>query len=455
MNSFFIIFKIEELRKKLLYTLGLLVIYRFGSFITIPGIDPIAVANAKPRGQSILDVVDIFSGGALFKLSIFSLGIMPYISSSIIMSLLTVIIPYFAALQKEGEYGRRKINQYTRFGTVLLCAIQSLFILFWAVDQTSRDGAPLVSTEISKPFFYFIGVITITTGTLVLMWMGEQITERGIGNGVSLIIFAGIIARLPTNIIKMINDPSVKIFDIFVLIILFVLLIAFTVILSQGVRKIPLQYGKRIVGRRMVQAQSQSLQFKLNAASVMPIIFASSLLLFPQTVFGMLGSQAQSWIGWQILQSWLNPFAPTFLQQLPYYIVYSALIIFFSYFYTAIYINPVELSEQLRKIGGYIPGIRPGQQTKERLEYILNRIILPGGLMLAGLAIAPYLIINFLDLKANQNIQGLAYTFGGTSLLIMVGVALDTLKQIEAQLKMRNYPGFMTIRKTKLKGKLQ
>ncbi len=454
MNAISVIFKIEELRKKLLYTLGLLVIYRFGSFITIPGVDSIAVANAKPRGQSILDVVDIFSGGALFKLSIFSLGIMPYISSSIIMSLLTVIFPYFAALQKEGEYGRRKINQYTRFGTVLLCAIQSLFILLWAVEQTSRDGAPLVSPEISRPFFYFIGVITITTGTLVLMWMGEQITERGIGNGVSLIIFAGIIARLPTNIVKMINDPSVKIFDIFVLIILFILLISFTVILSQGVRKIPLQYGKRIVGRRMVQAQSQSLQFKLNAASVMPIIFASSLLLFPQTVFGMMGSQAQSWIGWQILQSWLNPFAPTFLQQLPYYIIYSGLIIFFSYFYTAIYINPVELSEQLRKIGGYIPGIRPGQQTKEHLEYILNRIILPGGIMLAALAIAPYLIINFLDLKANQNIQGLAYTFGGTSLLIMVGVALDTLKQIEAQLKMRNYPGFMTIKKTKLKGRL-
>lgn len=454
MSAFFTIFKIEDLRKKLLYTLGLLVLYRFGSFITIPGVDPIAVANAKPRGQSILDVVDIFSGGALFKLSIFSLGIMPYISSSIIMSLLTVIIPYFALLQKEGEYGRRKINQYTRWGTVLLCAIQSLFILFWAVEQTSRDGSPLVSNLIPKGFFYFIGVVTITTGTLILMWMGEQITERGIGNGASLIIFAGIIARLPTNLIKMFKDPSIKFFDIIILFILFIFLIAFTVILSQGVRKIPLQYGKRIVGRRMVQAQSQSLQFKLNAASVMPIIFASSLLLFPQTIFGMLGAQAQSWIGWQILQEWLNPFAPTFLQQLPYYLIYSGLIIFFSYFYTAIYINPVELSEQLKKIGGYIPGIRPGQQTKEHLEYILNRIILPGGIMLAALAIAPYLIINFLDLKANQNIQGLAYTFGGTSLLIMVGVALDTLKQIEAQLKMRNYPGFMTIKKSKLKGRL-
>jgi preprotein translocase subunit SecY len=453
MSTLLTIFRIEDLRKKIFYTLGLLVVYRFGSFITIPGVDPIAVANAKPRGQSILDVVDIFSGGALFKLSIFSLGIMPYISSSIIMSLLTVIIPQLAQLQREGEYGRRKINQYTRLGTVVLCAIQSLFILLWAVDQTSRDGMPLVAEVMPRGLFYVVGMIAITTGTLVLMWMGEQITERGIGNGVSLIIFAGIIARLPTNIIKMIQDTSVKFFDIFILFILFIILIALTVILSQGVRKIPLQYGKRIQGRRMVQAQSQSLQFKLNSANVMPIIFAYSLLLFPQTVFGMLGNQAQAWIGWQILQQWLNPFAPTIWQQLPYYIIYSSLIIFFAYFYTAIYINPQELAENLKKYGGYIPGIRPGAQTKEYLERLLNRIILPGAIFLSGLAIAPYLIINLMDLKANQNIQGLAYTFGGTSLLIMVGVALDTLKQIEAQLIMRNYQGFM--KKGKLKGRIR
>ncbi|MCS7204691.1 MAG: preprotein translocase subunit SecY [Leptospiraceae bacterium] len=451
MNILLNIFRIDDLRKKILFTLGLLVIYRFGSFITIPGVDPIAVANAKPRGQSILDIVDIFSGGALFKLSIFSLGIMPYISASIIMSLLTIVIPYLAQLQREGEYGRRKINQFTRLGTVLLCAIQSLFILLWAVEQTSRDGMPLVSETMPRALFYITGIITITTGTLILMWMGEQITERGLGNGASLIIFAGIIARLPTNIIKMIQDPTIKFFDIFVLILLFIVLIAFTVILSQGVRKIPLQYGKRIVGRRLVQAQSQSLQFKLNSANVMPIIFASSLLLFPQTIFGMLGSQAQSWIGWQILQEWLNPFAPSFWQQLPYYILYSGLIIFFAYFYTAVYINPQELSENLKKYGGYIPGVRPGVQTKEYLEKVLNRIILPGAIFLSGLAIAPYLIINMMDLKANQNIQGLAYTFGGTSLLIMVGVALDTLKQLEAQLIMRNYQGFM--KKGKLKGR--
>jgi preprotein translocase subunit SecY len=451
------ILRIPELRKKLLFTVLVLLLFRMGSFITIPGVNPVAVAEARPQGQSILDVVDVFSGGALFKLSIFSLGIMPYISSSIIMSLLTVIIPQLARLQREGEAGRRKINQYTRLGTVVLCAIQAMFILVWAVDQTSRTGKPIVSPEMSRGLFYATGVVTITTGTLILMWLGEQITERGIGNGASLIIFAGIIARLPKNIVHMIQDESIKTFDILILSIVFMLLIALTVILTQGVRKIPLQYGKKMQGRRMVQAQSQSLSFKLNSASVMPIIFASSLLLFPQTVLGMLagdgtGQTTVSWIA-QHLQEWLNPFAPSFLKQLPYYTIYTALIIFFAYFYTAIYINPAELAENLKKYGGFIPGIRPGANTKEYVERTLNRIILPGAVFLAGLALAPYFIINLMDLKANQNIQGLAYTFGGTSLMIIVGVALDTLKQIEAQLIMRNYQGFM--KKGKLKGRVK
>ncbi len=451
------ILRIPELRKKLLFTVAVLLLFRLGSFITIPGVNPIAVAEAKPQGQSILDVVDVFSGGALFKLSIFSLGIMPYISSSIIMSLLTVIIPQMARLQREGEAGRRKINQYTRMGTVLLCAVQAMFILIWAVEQTSRTGKPLVSPEMSRALFYSTGVVTITTGTLILMWLGEQITERGIGNGASLIIFAGIIARLPKNMMDMIRDDSIKPFDILILGIVFILLIALTVILTQGVRKIPLQYGKKMQGRRMVQAQSQSLSFKLNSASVMPIIFASSLLLFPQTVLGMLagdgsGQTTVSWLAQQ-MQVWLDPFAPSFVKQLPYYFIYTVLIIFFAYFYTAIYINPSELAENLKKYGGFIPGIRPGANTKEYVEKTLNRIILPGAVFLAGLALAPYFIINLMDLKANQNIQGLAYTFGGTSLMIIVGVALDTLKQIEAQLIMRNYQGFM--KKGKLKGRVK
>ncbi|MBW7858301.1 MAG: preprotein translocase subunit SecY [Leptonema sp. (in: Bacteria)] len=455
MGAILNIVQIPDLRKKLLLTVGMLLLFRLGSFITIPGVNPIAVAEAKPPGQSILDVVDVFSGGALFKLSIFSLGIMPYISSSIIMSLLTAVVPQLARLQREGEAGRRKVNQYTRLGTVVLCAVQAFFILVWAADQKSLTGKPLVDPNISSLFFFVTGIVAITTGTLILMWLGEQITERGIGNGASLIIFAGIIARLPKNLTGMILDPTIKIFDIMILGGVFILLIGLTVILTQGVRKIPLQYGKKMQGRRMVQAQSQSLSFKLNSANVMPIIFASSLLLFPQTILGMLAGDgsSSSMVSWVALslQEWLDPFAPNVFKQIPYYLIYTFLIIFFAYFYTAIYINPTELAENLKKYGGFIPGIRPGAQTKEYVEKTLNRIILPGGFFLAGLALAPYFIINLMDLKTNQNIQGLTYTFGGTSLMIIVGVALDTLKQVESQLIMRNYQGFM--KKGKLKGR--
>ncbi len=452
MSAIINIFKIPDLRKKILFTTGIMVLYRMGSFITIPGVNPIAVAQSRPAGQSFLDVVNVFSGGALFKLSIFSLGIMPYISASIIFSLLTVVVPSLARMQREGEEGRKKVNQYTRYATVILCAIQSVFILIWAVDQKNRLGVPLVSPEMGRAWFFAIGIFAITTGTIVLMWLGEQITERGIGNGVSLIIFAGIIAQLPGMVWKMMRDQNINVFDMIVLSLLFLILIAATVILSQGVRKIPLQYGKKMQGRRMVQAQSQSIQFKLNSANVMPIIFASSLLLFPQTVAGMMGESSQSWIGWRILQEWLNPFAPEFYQQLPYYFIYTILIIFFAYFYTAIYINPAELAENLKKYGGFVPGIRPGSHTREYIEGTLNKIILPGAIFLAALALAPYFIINSMEhLKANQSIQGLAYTFGGTSLLIIVGVALDTLKQIESQLIMRNYEGFM--KKGRIKGR--
>lgn len=452
MKAIINIFRVPDLRNKILFTVGLMILYRMGSFITIPGINPVAVANSRPPGQSFLDVVNVFSGGALFKLSIFSLGIMPYISASIIMSLMSAIVPQLARMQREGEEGRKKINQYTRYGTVILCAIQSSFILVWALDQRNRFGEPLVSPDMGSTWFFIIGLMAITTGTVVLMWLGEQITERGIGNGASLIIFAGIIAQLPGMVIQMFRPGSnVNLFDMILLSLLFMILIAMSVILSQGVRKIPLQYGKKIQGRRMVQARSQSLPFKVNSASVMPIIFASSLLLLPQTVAGMLGDSQQSWIGWRVLQQWLNPFAPEFYQQIPYYMIYTALIIGFAYFYTSLYINPSDLADNLKKYGGSVPGIRPGKETKVYIEKTMNRIILPGAVFLAVLALAPYLIINLLGLKANQNIQGLAYTFGGTSLLIIVGVALDTLKQVESQLIMRNYEGFM--KKGRIKGR--
>ncbi|MCB1317854.1 MAG: preprotein translocase subunit SecY, partial [Leptospiraceae bacterium] len=343
MKALINIFRIPELRNKVLFTLAALIIYRMGSFITIPGVNPIAVADARPSGQSFLDVVNVFSGGALFQLSIFSLGIMPYISASIIMNLLTVVIPPLARLQREGEEGRKTINRYTRYGTLVLCAVQASFILLWAMDYR---GGRLISIE-SRTWFMVIGIVAITTGTVFLMWLGEQITERGIGNGVSLIIFAGIIAQLPGMFMRMFRDGDVDFFYIIILLILFIILIALTVILSTGVRKVPLQYGKKMQGRRMVQARSQSLPFKLNSASVMPIIFASSLILFPQTIFGMLSETTGSWEGWQIMQEWLNPFAADLWKRIPYYFIYTVLIIFFAYFYTAIQINPQELAENL------------------------------------------------------------------------------------------------------------
>ena len=451
MKALLNIFRIPELRSRVLFTIGVLLLYRFGIFVTIPGVNPVAVAYSRPPGQSFLDVVNVFAGGALFKLSIFSLGIMPYISASIIMNLLTIVFPALTRLQREGEEGRKKINQYTRYGTILLCATQSYFILANALNSTNRFNEPLVSGNISHFWFITIGVLTITSGTMLLMWLGDQITERGIGNGVSLLIFSGIIAQLPVMLWKMLHDDTIDIFPIIILVMLFFVLIAFTVVLSTGVRKVPLQYGKKMIGRKMVQAQSQSLPFKLNSANVMPIIFASSLLLFPQTLAGFLGGNAGAWVGWRILQEWLNPFAPVWYKQMPYFFIYTLLIIFFAYFYTAIQINPEELSENLKRYGGFIPGIRPGSHTKKYIEDVLNRITLPGAIFLAGLALAPYFIINFLQLENNQNIHGLAYTFGGTSLLIIVGVALDTLKQIESQLIMRKYDGFM--KKTRIKGR--
>lgn len=453
MSALINIFRIPDLRNKVLFTIGLLVLYRLGTFITIPGVNPYALANARPPGQSLLNVVNVFAGGALFKLSVFSLGIMPYISSSIIINLLTVVIPPLARLQREGEEGRKKINQYTRYGTIVLCAVQAYFILKTSESITNRLGEPLVSQQMPAAYFVALGIITITVGTMFLMWMGEQITERGIGNGVSLIIFAGIVAQLPAMIFQMMNDPTgaVNAFTVIILVIVFIALIAFTVVLTTAVRKVPLQYGKKMQGRRMVQARSQSIPFKLNSANVMPIIFASSLLLFPQTVVEYLGQENASWIGWRVIQEWMNPLNPVVYKQLPYYFIYTALIIFFAYFYTAIQINPQDLAENLKKHGGFVPGIRPGSHTRDYIEFVLNRITLPGAFFLAGLALAPFFVLNLLKLQSNTTVSSLAYTFGGTSLLIIVGVALDTLKQIESQLLMRNYSGFM--KKGRIRGR--
>lgn len=451
------ILKIPELRKKIIFTLIMLLLFRMGTHVTIPGINPIVVANITETGEGFLNMVDLFAGGALLKFSIFALGIMPYISSSIIMQLLMVLIPSLQKLQKEGgEEGRRKIQQYTKYGTILLCAIQSMAVIHlaksWSVgtEQAPAKYPGLINPSVES-YFFFIALLSITTGTVLLIWMGEQITERGIGNGISLLIFAGIVGRLPEAMIAMFTSDNYDALSILILLLIFVVLISLTVILTQGVRKVPLQYGKQMIGRRMVQAKSQSIPFKVNSANVMPIIFASSLILFPQTIIQYFSTNFESWAGWAVVMDFFNPFSVVWYRALFYYIIYTGLIIFFAYFYTSIQFNPQELADNLKKFGGSIPGIRQGTPTKEYIEKVLNRITLPGAIFLAGLALAPYLIIRFLNLNDNSGGGALVYTFGGTSLLIMVGVALETLKQIEAQLLMRNYEGFM--KKSRIRGR--
>jgi preprotein translocase subunit SecY len=452
------IFRIQELRTKILFTVIMLLIFRMGTHITIPGINSLVAAGvSNDTSQGFLNMVDLFAGGALLKFSIFALGIMPYISSSIVMQLVMVLIPQLQKLQKEGEEGRKKIMQYTKYGTILLCGVQSLAVIYLAKSLSTGTSAnparfPGLIDPMIAPYFVPIGMITITTGTMLLMWMGEQITERGIGNGSSLIIFAGIIGRMPEALVQLFTGDQSDPLKTLTLFFIFIILIAFTVMLTQGVRKIPLQYGKQMIGRRMVQAKSQSLPFKVNGASVMPIIFASSLILFPQTIVQALSSNNSSpWAGWAIILDFFNPFSVIWYHALFYYLLYTSMIIFFAYFYTAIMYNPQELSDNLKKYGGFIPSIRPGNDTKIYIEKVLNRITLPGAIFLAGLALAPYLIIRWLNLGNNTGGGALVYTFGGTSLLIMVGVALDTLKQIEAQLVMRNHDPFM--KKQRLRGR--
>jgi preprotein translocase subunit SecY len=448
-NTLTNITKIPELRKKILFTITMLLLFRMGTHVTIPGINSLVVSGiSSDSSDGFLGMVDLFAGGALLKFSIFALGIMPYISSSIIMQLVMVLIPQLQKLQKEGDEGRKKITQYTKYGTIVLCSIQSLAVVFlaksWSTGTaTSPARYPGLIDENVMNIFVPIGILTITTGTMLLMWMGEQITERGIGNGISLIIFAGIIGRLPEALVQLFTTDKADPLAILILFVIFVLLISFTIILTQGVRRVPLQYGKQMKGRMMVQAKSQSLPFKVNGANVMPIIFASSLILFPQTIIQTLSSNSSSWAGWSVLLDFFNPFSVVWYRSFFYYLIYTSLIIFFAYFYTTILFNPSELAENLKKYGGSIPNIRPGTATKEFIEKVLNRITLPGSVLLACLAIAPYLLIKLLNLGSNTGGGALVYTFGGTSLLIMVGVALETLKQIEAQLTMRNYDGFM------------
>ncbi len=431
------IFRIPELRKKILFTLFILVIYRIGAHIPIPGINGDALidyfhqaARSDATGRGFVDFFDLFAGGALKRFTIFALGIMPYISSSIIMQLLTIVIPSLERLQKEGPEGTKKINQYTRYGTVVLCAAQAYGLTFW------MRSMPRVVPSESGLGFTIIAVVAITTGTMVLMWLGDMITERGIGNGISLIIFAGIVVRVPASIVSAANSIEEPILFI-ILLFLFVLVVAASILLTLGKRDIPVQYGKRVVGRRMVQMTAQSIPLRINAAGVIPIIFASSVILFPSQIGSIIsnifsGSEGRGHQFFVIMQTWLQP------GHMVYIVLYALLIVFFCYFYTAIQFNPVDIADNLKKYGGFIPGIRPGKNTSDHIMKILNRITLPGSLFLALIAIVPDILLRMWPNVPHE----MAYLFGGTSLLIIVGVALDTLKQIESQLLMRHYDGF-------------
>ena len=453
------IFAIPELRNRVLFTFAVLGVYRVGNHVPTPGVNTEALAIlAEQAANTMFGLYDMFSGGNLSRVTIFALGIMPYISASIILQLLTVVWPYLERLSKEGELGRRKITQYTRYGTLFLCVVQSLGISIFLERQTNIvGGLPLVY----EPGWSFrlLTVLTLTTGTIFIMWLGEQITERGIGNGMSLIIFAGIVVGLPSAVITTVDQlrsGQIGLFRLIALISLMMAVVAAVVFIERGHRRVIVQYAKRVVGRRMTGGTSTHIPLKVNTGGVIPVIFASSILAFPATIAGVL--PAGSW--GQTVTDQLTYGMPL------YYLLYVSGIIFFAYFYTAIIFNPDDVAENMRKYGGFIPGIRPGKRTAEYIDTILTRITLVGAIYLAMVAVLPDLLIvgirvapipfigEQLDAILPQFItQGMNVTFyfGGTSLLIIVGVSMDTVQQVESQLIMRHYDGFM--KKTRIRGR--
>ncbi len=433
------IFKIPELKRRILMTFLFLAIYRIGVHIPTPGINGDALASffAHSKG-TLFSLIDMFSGGALERLSVFALGIMPYISASIILQLLTVVIPYLAQLQKEGEIGRKKIVQYTRYGTVLLSMIQGFGIAIGLENMTGAAGEMIVLNPGWS--FRIMTVITLTAGTAFIMWLGEQITERGIGNGISLIIFSGIVARLPNAIAstyELFRVGQLNILTILFLILLMLAVISAIIFVETSQRRLPVQYAKRIIGRKVYGGQSTHLPLKLNTAGVIPPIFASSILMFPLTIASFMPKsllESQPWI-----QTILNSLGPhAFL----YNLLYVGFIIFFCFFYTAVTFNPNDVADNMKKFGGYIPGIRPGQKTAEYIDKVLTRITLGGALYVSAVCVLPTILVGRFNVP---------FYFGGTALLIVVGVALDTVQQVEAHMLTRHYEGLM--KKGKLKGR--
>jgi preprotein translocase subunit SecY len=420
------LFKIPELRKKILFTLGILVLLRVGAYITVPGVDRNLLTLAAQGQNNLFGLLDLFTGGALQKATVFALGIMPYISASIIFQLLTAVFPYFEKLQKEGEEGRKKIQQYTRYATVALAAVQasgySVFIQNLSPDAILFPGLR----------FQILTVLVLTTGAVFVMWLGEQITEKGIGNGMSLIIFFGIIEAFPgtgAQLWTLWRTEVVGIFTILAFMVIMIAIVAGTVTMTMAVRKIPIQIPRKVVGRnRIRQGQKTHLPLRINSAGVMPIIFAQSIMFLPATLGAFFPDMPM-----------VQRFAGAFqFGSVWYLVVFTALIVFFTYFYTAIIFNPVDLAENMKKQGGFIPGTRPGARTAEYIDHVLTRVTLPGSFFLAGIAIVPLLIFSW------GPFQSIPQFIGGTGLLIVVGVALDTVQQMQSHLLLRHYEGFMT-----------
>ncbi|MDD3519979.1 MAG: preprotein translocase subunit SecY [Actinomycetota bacterium] len=411
-------FKIKELRNRILFTIGILALYRFGANLTLPGVDATVILEQVEQG--IMGMLDLFSGGALGNFSVFSLGIMPYITATIIMQLLQVVIPKLDQLAKEGEVGRRRINQISRYLTVGLALMQSVAMTFYFRNFGAIPNFDWMHV--------LVIIITLTAGTAVIMWLGELINIHGVGNGISLIIFASIISRIPGGIISLFRLKGTNWFFIGLFAVLTVGVVVAIILITQGERRIPVQYAKRIVGRKVFGGQSTYIPLKVNQSGVMPIILAVSVLLFPATIAQFINLP---WL--QSIAEWLSPTRGGSINPV-YIIIYSVFIIIFAYFYTAISFNPNDTAENLRKYGGYIPGMRPGKNTSDFLSHILNRITLPGAIFLAIIAILPEILIDSL---------GIPFKFGGTSVIIAVSVALETMKWIESQLMMRDYEGFI------------
>ncbi len=436
-DTFRNIFKIHELRQRIIYTLALLTIVRLGAHITIPGVDAALVTQSMKNATSdnLFGLYDLFVGGAFRNAAIFALGIMPYISASIILQLLGAVVPYFQKLQQEGEEGRKKITQLTRYGTVFISALQA-----WGVTvrllNINVQGMPIVPVPVQGFLWTFSTILILTSGTVFMMWLGEQITDKGIGNGISLIIFIGIIARFPFAILdeyRLINSGQRNIVIEVVILAFMALIIAGVVLVTQGTRRIPVQYAKRVVGRKVYGGVTQYIPLRVNTAGVMPIIFAQSIMFIPNTVLSFFPDNDFL----QTISGYFHYTSPV------YSAIYALMIIFFTYFYTAIAFNPKDVADNMKKQGGFIPGIRPGKQTSDFIDNILTKITLPGSFFLAIVAILPAFV-------SAWGVSGqFSQFFGGTSLLIIVGVALDTLQQIESHLLMRHYDGFMKTGKLK------